>query len=124
MILLNAYEEEEKISPSDYRAFLTLLNPFAPHLTEELNEQYHLGSAICESTWPKYDPEKLVDETKIIAVQVNGKVRATIEVHQEDGEEEIKEKALKEENVQKHINGKEILKTIIVKDKIVNIVVK
>ncbi len=124
MILLNAYEEEEKIRPSDYRVFLTLLNPFAPHLTEELNEQYHLGSAICESTWPKYDPEKLVDETKIIAVQVNGKVRATIEVHQEDGEEEIKEKALKEENVQKHINRKEILKTIIVKDKIVNIVVK
>ncbi len=124
MILLNELEKQETITKKDYRTFLTLLNPFAPHITEELNEKCALGKVICESTWPTYDVQKLVEETKVIAVQVNGKVRATIEVHMDDTEDEIKKKALKEENVKRHIDGKEIVKTIVIKGKIVNIVVK
>ncbi len=123
MILANAYDNLESITKEDYRLLITLLNPFAPHITEELNEK--LGySPICEGTWPEYDEEKIVEDTKEIAVQVNGKVRGTIEINIEDDENSIKEKALDNENVNKHIEGKEIVKIIVIKGKIVNIVVK
>ncbi len=123
MILANAYDSLESITKEDYRLLITLLNPFAPHITEELNEK--LGySPICEGTWPEYDEEKIVEDTKEIAVQVNGKVRGTIEINIEDDENSIKEKALDNENVNKHIEGKEIVKIIVIKGKIVNIVVK
>ena len=124
MILLNKMEKMDSISKKDYRTYLTLLNPIAPHITEELNEEYQLGSAICESSWPSYEEDKLVDSEKEIAVQVNGKVRATILVHIDDTDDVIKEKALSEDNVKKHIEGKEIVKIIVIKGKIVNIVVK
>ena len=124
MILLNEFDKQETISRKDYRTFITLLNPTCPHITEELNEMYNLGDVICESSWPTYDENKLTDNEKNIAVQVNGKVRATITISTDDTEEIIKEKALNEENVQKHIDGKEIVKMIVIKDKIVNIVVK
>lgn len=124
MILLNKMEKMDSISKKDYRTYLTLLNPIAPHITEELNEEYQLGSAICESSWPSYEEDKLVDSEKEIAVQVNGKVRATILVYIDDTDDIIKEKALSEDNVKKHIEGKEIVKIIVIKGKIVNIVVK
>ena len=123
MILANAYDSLDNITKEDYRLLITLLNPFAPHITEELNEK--LGfSPICEGNWPQYDEEKIVEDTKEIAVQVNGKVRGTIEINIEDDENSIKEKALDNENVNKHIEGKEIVKIIVIKGKIVNIVVK
>lgn len=124
MILLNKFEEQEEITKDDYRTFLILLNPIAPHITEELNEKYALGEAICKSSWPKYDIAKTVDQEKEIAVQVNGKVRATITINIDEDEESIKEKALNAENVKNHTAGKEIVKVIIIKGKIVNIVVK
>ena len=124
MILLNKMEKIDSISKKDYRTYLTLLNPIAPHITEELNEEYQLGSAICEASWPSYEEDKLVDSEKEIAVQVNGKVRATILVHIDDTDDVIKEKALSEDNVKKHSEGKEIVKIIVIKGKIVNIVVK
>ncbi len=124
MILLNTMEKMDSISKSDYRTYLMLLNPIAPHITEELNSMYNLGTPICESEWPKYDAAKLIDEEKEIAVQVNGKVRATITVHINDTDEIIEEKAKQAENVLKHIEGKEIVKVIVIKGKIVNIVVR
>ena len=124
MILLNKFEEQEEITKDDYRTFLILFNPIAPHITEELNEKYNLGEAICKSSWPKYDEAKTIDEEKEIAVQVNGKVRATIKINVNEDEESIKDKALKEENVKNHTDGKEIVKVIVIKGKIVNIVVK
>lgn len=124
MILLNKFEEQEEITKDDYRTFLILLNPIAPHITEELNEKYALGEAICKSSWPKYDIAKTVDQEKEIAVQVNGKVRAIITININEDEESIKEKALTAENVKNHTAGKEIVKVIIIKGKIVNIVVK
>ena len=122
MILANAYEEKE-FTRDDYRLLLILLNPIAPHITEELNEE--LGyEPICKAKWPVYDETKTVESEFDIAVQVNGKVRATIKISVDEDEDSIKEKALKSENVIKHIEGKEIVKIIIIKGKIVNIVVK
>ena len=123
MKLVNEYYAVESISKDDYTVLLTLLYPFAPHITEELNEMIG-NSPICKNSWPKYDEAKTIDETKEIAVQVNGKVRGTITIHVDDNEDIIKEKALNEENVKKHIEGKDIVKVIVIKGKIVNIVVK
>lgn len=123
MKLVNEYYSVESISKDDYTVLLTLLYPFAPHITEELNEMIG-NSPICKSSWPKYDEAKTIDETKEIAVQVNGKVRGTITIHVDDNEDIIKEKALNEENVKRHTEGKEIVKVIVIKGKIVNIVVK
>ena len=123
MILLNKYEECEHITKKDYILLLTLLNPIAPHITEELNES--LGEKpICESSWPEYDEAKTVLEEKEIGVQVNGKLRGSIKVHVNDSDDVIKEKALSNENVVRHIDGKEIVKIIVIKGRIVNIVVK
>ena len=124
MILLNKMEKMESISKKDYRTFLHLLNPVAPHITEELNEMYNLGSPLCECSWPSYDEAMLVDSEKEIAVQVNGKVRATISVSIDDNDEVIQTKAMDAENVKRHIEGKEIVKVIVIKGKIVNIVVR
>ncbi len=124
MIMLNEYEKMESISKDDYRLLLILLNPFAPHITEELNEKYELDKPLCESTWPKYDEKLTVDENVNIAVQVNGKVRATINISKDEDEDSVLEKALKEENVKKFTDDKDIIKKIYVKGRIVNIVVK
>ena len=123
MILANAYDDMESITKEDYRLLLTLLNPVAPHMTEELNEQ--LGyEPICYAEWPRYDEKYLVEKEKEIAVQVNGKVRATINISVDEEEDSIKEKALNADNVKRHIEGKEVVKVIVIKGRIVNIVVK
>jgi len=123
MILTNAYDALESITKEDYHLLLQLLNPIAPHITEELNEKIGY-SPICESNWPEYDEAKTIEDTKEIAVQVNGKVRATIEININDDDDSIKEKAMSCENVIKHIEGHEIIKVIVIKGKIVNIVIK
>ena len=89
-----------------------------------LNEKYKLGEVICKSSWPEYDVSKTIDNEKTIAVQVNGKVRSTIKININDSDDVIKERAMQEENVINHISGKEIVKVIVIKGKIVNIVVK
>ncbi len=123
MILANKYDELDHITKKDYQVLLTLLNPIAPHITEELNES--LGfTPICESSWPEYDEAKTIDEEVTIGIQVNGKLRGEITITKDDSEEEIRNKALANENVLKHIEGKEIVKVIVVKGKIVNIVIK
>ena len=125
MIMLNEYEKYENgVTSDEYRLLLQLLNPIAPHITEELNEKYNLGVALCESPWPEYDETKIIEDTQKIAVQVNGKVRGTIEITLDEDETSIKEKALNDENVLRHTSGKEIIKVIVIKNKIVNIVVK
>ena len=123
MILTNAYEEKESITKEDYRLLLILLNPVAPHLTEELNQEmgYDL---ISNAKWPIYDESKMVEDTKEIAVQVNGKVRGTININVNEEEESIKNKALNQENVKKHLEGLEIVKIMVIKNKIVTIIAK
>ena len=123
MILTNAYEERESITKEDYRLLLILLNPVAPHLTEELNEEMGYD-IIANATWPVCDESKLVEDEKEIAVQVNGKVRGTINIGVDEDEESIKNKALECDNVKKHLEGLEIVKIMVIKNKIVTIVAK
>ncbi len=124
MILANAYDKLDSISRKDYRTLLVLLNPIAPHVTEELNEMLNLGKPICESEWLVYDENKISDETVNIAVSVNGKLRATFSVNKDTDKDELLRVAKEQENVIKHIEGHEIIKEIVVPNKIVNIVVK
>ena len=122
MILANNFDELDSITKEDYHLLLTLLNPIAPHITEELNEQIGY-KPICESTWPVYDEAKTIDDEKEIGVQVNGKLRASIKISINENEESIKSKALSEENVKKYVEGKSIIKIIVIPGRIVNIVV-
>lgn len=124
MILANAYDKLDTISRKDYRTLLVLLNPIAPHVTEELNEILNLGKPICESEWLDYDENKISDETVNIAVSVNGKLRATFSVTKDTEKHELLRIAKEQENVVKHIEGHEIIKEIVVPNKIVNIVIK
>ena len=103
---------------------LLLLAPFAPHLTEELWQSIGNEYSIHNQSYPEFDEKVLIVEEKEIAVQVNGKLRATIKINISDSEDEVKEKALNAENVKKHTEGHEIVKIIVIKGKIVNIVVK
>lgn len=124
MIFINAVYKEE-IFPKRYaEGFVKLLNPVAPHITEELWELLGYNETIAYESWPTYDDAILIEEEKEIAVQVNGRLRATIKVRLDDSEETMKDTAMKEENVQRHIEGKEIIKIIVIKGKIVNIVVR
>ena len=124
MILLNNYEDEESITKDEYRTLLHLLNPFAPHITEELNEKYSLGKPLCESSWPKYDETKIENDNYELVFQVNGKVRGKMEVAKETSKQEMEKLAKENENVKKFIEGKEIVKIITIPGRLVNIVVK
>ena len=124
MILLNNYEKETNITSKDYRTLLQLLNPIAPHITEELNQNLNLGTMFAKSSWPTYDENKTIDDTYTIGVQVNGKLRASIKVTDEMSEEEIRDLALNEENIQKYTQDHEIIKFIVIPKRIVSIVVK
>lgn len=124
MILTNDLDKNETITKSDYKILLTLLNPIAPHITEELNEKYALGKPICESSWPTFDEEKTKESTVNIAVQVNGKLRGTMNVPSNTDKEETLRLAKELDNVKKHLENTTILKEIVVPNKIVNIVTK
>ena len=123
MVLTNAYEEAPSITKEDYRLLLILLNPVAPHITEELNQEmgYDL---ISNAVWPVCDESKLVEDSKEIAVQVNGKVRAVINIENDEDEESIKSKAMACVNVKKHLEGLNVVKIMVIKNKIVTIVAK
>ena len=103
---------------------MQLLNPFAPHITEEINEACQLGEELALSSWPVYDETKTIDNILEIGVQVNGKLRATIKVNKDEEKSIVENIALKEKNVIKNIENKEIVKIIVVPNRIVNIVVK
>ena len=121
MILANSFDDEKSITKDDYHLLLTLLNPIAPHITEELNE--NLGyTPICESSWPEYDESKTIDSEIEIPIQLNGKVKATVKIALDSEENLVKEKV--HEAVSNLLDGKNIVKEIYVKNKIYNIVVK
>ena len=121
MILANSYDDKASITKDDYHLLLTLLNPIAPHITEELNEM--LGYApLCETAWPAYDEAKTIDSEKEIPVQINGKVKATVKIALDEEESSVKEKV--HSAVENLLEGKNIVKEIYVKNKIYNIVIK
>ena len=125
MIFINAVNKENIFPISYAKGFIKLLNPLCPHITEEIwHEKFGYKDTIAYEQWPEYDEDKTTNNEKEIGVQVNGKLRASIKISIDENEDSIKEKALKEDNVIKHMEGKELVKIIVIPGKIVNIVVK
>ena len=124
MIFINEVYKEEYFPRKYAEDFIKLLNPVAPFISEEIWQLLGHKETIAYEIWPTYDESKLVETEKEIAVQVNGKVRATITINVDDSDEVVKEKALVQDNVKRFTEGKEIVKIIVIKGKIVNIVVK
>ncbi len=122
MICLNEMEKAESVDEKDFKMFLQILAPFAPHITEQLWSELGEKKSIHLSLWPKFDPKKVIDNEITIAVSVNGKVRAEIKISNEMNEEEVKAMAMKDHAVVNWIEGKEIKKVIYVKGRLVNIV--
>ena len=101
-----------------------MLSCIAPHICEEMWQQLGHNDSIAYEPWPTYDEKMLVSDTVQMGIQVNGKLRAKIEVAKDADDEAVKELAFAQENVKAHTDGKNIVKVIVVKNKIVNIVVK
>ncbi len=123
MIFVNEAEKHESISVSDFKMFLQILAPFAPHFTDELWHEMGEKKSIHISGWPKYNPKKIIEDNLKIVVQVNGKVRAELSVSIDATEDQIKEIALNDQTVVSWTEGKEIKRVIYVKGRLVNIVI-
>ena len=125
MALINDISNVKSINKEELRIFSILLNPFAPHVTEEVYEACKLGNGIlAEAEWPKYDESKCVDESVEIVVQVNGKIKTKLNIPVDADKDTVLELAQNDENVRKAIDGMNIIKEIVVPKKLVNLVVK
>ncbi len=123
MIFVNEATKLVQRPRSIMENFVLLLAPFAPHIAEELWQRLeHSDSLACEP-WPGFDPAKVIDDTVEIVLQINGKVRSRVQVPLNTSEKELENLALKDENIRRHMDGKRIAKTIIVKNKLVNLVI-
>ena len=123
MGLLNQLEKNG-CNKAEFKMFITMLNPFAPHITEELNEMLFGGGMLAQAQWPSYDESKTVDAALEIAVQVNGKVRSVITIYADADEKTIEEQALADAKIQSALQGMKVVKAIVIKKKIVNFVAK
>ncbi len=123
MSFLNIVRKDKFITKEEFRIFLILLNPLAPHITSEMYEIV-FGGNIIDDKWPEFDIQKVQDAEVTIAIQVNGKLRGTILVNKDTPNDEVLKLAKEEENVSKHLEGKEIIKEIVIPNKIVNLVIK
>ena len=125
MALINTIYANGKINKKELSIFAILLNPFAPHVTEEVWEACHLGDGILvEAQWPEYDESKCVDDTIEIVAQVNGKIKAKLHIAADAAQEDVLAQAKAEQKVADAINGMTIVKEIYIKGRLVNIVVK
>ena len=123
MTMLNEFYDKG-VNKAEYKTFLALLNPFAPHITEELWQQLGETGLLSVAPWPTYDEAKTVESTVELAVQVNGKLKCTIKLAVDADKQTAIDTAMAEEQVQHAIEGKQIVKQIVVPGKIVNLVVK
>ena len=124
MVFINAVYKESNFPKVYAEGFIKLLNPIAPFMTEEIWNKIGHNETIAYEPWPEYDEAKTIEETVEIGVQVNGKLRGSIEVNNDTSEDDMIKLALANENVIRHTDDKEIIKTIVIKKRIVNIVVK
>ena len=125
MALINDISNVKSINKEELRVFSILLNPFAPHVTEEVYEACKLGNGIlAEAEWPEYDESKCVDESVEIVVQVNGKIKAKLNIPVDADKDAVLDLAKNDENVKKAVDGMKIIKEILVPKKLVNLVVK
>ena len=122
MTMVNEFYKLKRINKAELKTFITLLNPFAPHITEELNKIAGFTEDISTYEWPSFDESKTIDDTVTIAIQFNGKLKGTIDVQKDSEEDIVKEKVHKE--IDSKLDGKQVVKEIYVKNKIYNIVVK
>ena len=122
MTLVNEFYKLKRVNKAEFKTFLTLLNPFAPHITEELNELAGFEEPISSYSWPEFDNTKTIDDEIILPIQFNGKLKATITISLDEDESIVKEKV--HEAIDTKLDGKTIIKEIYVKNKIYNIVVK
>lgn len=123
MKLINTYYELENITTKDYETLIKLLYPFAPHITEELNKEVLNKDSLVYSSYPTYEEEKTKEDTFEMIIQVNGKLRDKIITKTDIAEEEMKSLALNSETIKKYTLDKQIIKIIVVKGKLINIVV-
>ena len=121
MTMVNEFYKEKQINKAEFATFLQLLNPFAPHMTEELYQKIGGTEELAYKAWPTYDEAKTIEDEIEIPVQIKGKVRATITIKKDEDEEVVKQKA--KEAIASQIEGKRIIKEIYVKNKIYNIVI-
>ncbi|MCR4295062.1 MAG: class I tRNA ligase family protein, partial [Elusimicrobia bacterium] len=124
MIYLNALQADKAPSKLDLDTFLILLNPFAPHLTEELWSKLGHEELLCRQPWPSWDAKHLVDSTIEYPVQVNGKLRDTFTIAADAPDELVKETAIKLAKVQNAVGAQKIVKIILIPKKLVSLVVK
>ena len=122
MTMVNEFYKLKRINKAELKTFITLLNPFAPHITEELNKIAGFTEDISTYEWPSFDESKTIDDTVTIAIQFNGKLKGTVDVQKDSDESVVKEKVHKE--IDSKLDGKQVIKEIYVKNKIYNIVVK
>ena len=124
MSVLNEIYDKGSVTRGELMTFITLLNPFAPHLTEEINEVLGNKEMLARAKWPEYDPAKCVDAAVEIAVQVSGKIKARLMIPTDSTEEAVKALVMADANVQAALAGKTVIKEIYVKGKLYNIVAK
>ncbi|MGN6710907.1 leucine--tRNA ligase [Anaerocolumna jejuensis] len=124
MALINEFNKQGRITKGEYRTFLILLNPVAPHMTEELWNMAGFNGRLYAVSWPVWEEEKTIENQVEIAVQVNGKVKATVLINRGEEQDTVKNKVMETEAVRQFLDGKNIIKEIYVKDKIYNIVVR
>jgi len=124
MTLLNNIQSKGSITRDEYKTFLTLLNPFAPHITEELWVENGFGGMLNETKWPQYDEAKCVDASIEIVVQINGKIKARLNVPADISAPDAISLAKSQDAIEREVSGKNIIKELYVPKKLVNIVVK
>jgi leucyl-tRNA synthetase len=124
MSVLNEIYDKGSVTRGELMTFITLLNPFAPHLTEEINEVLGNREMLARAKWPEYDPAKCVDAAVEIAVQVSGKIKARLMIPTDSTEEAVKALVMADASVQAALAGKTVIKEIYVKGKLYNIVAK
>lgn len=122
MTMVNEFYKIGKVNKAEFKTFLTLLNPFAPHITEELNKIAGFDADISTYSWPEYDEAKTVDDEITLPIQFNGKLKATITISVDEDEFSVKEKV--HNAIDSKLDGKTIVKEIYVKNRIYNVVVK
>ena len=124
MSVLNEIYDKGSVTRGELMTFITLLNPFAPHITEEINEAIGGKEMLAKTKWPEYDPAKCVDADVEIAVQVSGKIKARLMIPSDSTEESVKALVMANDSVKAALEGKTVLKEIYVKGKLYNIVAK
>ena len=122
MTMVNEFYKLKRINKAEFKVFLTLLNPFAPHISEELNKLIGFEDDVSTYSWPEFDEAKTIDDEITLPVQINGKLKANITILLDEDEASVKEKV--HNAIESKLDGKNIVKEIYVKNKIYNVVVK